>query len=101
MVEGIRYDDRNTIAERLSNNAIRGFVESVLADDEIAFPFISVPASRQHHHSIAGGLLQHSLECVIMVSRFIEFPNIELELGIVGALLHDIGKIRTLNPWES
>ena len=80
----------------ISHYAIRSFVESVLADDEIAFPFISIPASRQHHHSIAGGLLQHSLECVVMVSRFIEFPNAELELGIVGALFHDVGKIRTL-----
>lgn len=80
----------------ISHGAIRSFAESVLADDEIAFPFISAPASRQHHHSIAGGLLQHSLECVAMVSRFIEFPQAELELGIVGALFHDIGKIRTL-----
>lgn len=86
----------NDLVRSISNNAIRGFVESVLADDEIAFPFISAPASRQHHHSIAGGLLQHSLECVAMVSRFIEFTDAELELGIVGALFHDVGKTRTL-----
>lgn len=84
------------LVRSISNNAIRQFVESVLADDEIAFPFISAPASRQHHHSIAGGLLQHSLECAAMVSRFIEFSHEELELGIVGALFHDIGKIKTL-----
>lgn len=84
------------LVESISHTAIRGFVESVLADDEIAFPFISIPASRQHHHSIAGGLLQHSLECTAMVSRFIEFPHAEFELGIVGALFHDVGKIKTL-----
>jgi len=84
------------LVKSISHESLRCFVESVLADDEIAFPFISVPASRQHHHSIAGGLLQHSLECVAMVSRFIEFPHAELELGIIGALFHDIGKTRTL-----
>lgn len=89
-------DKLDELVKSISNDAIRGFVESVFADDEIAFPFISAPASRQHHHSIAGGLLQHSLECVTMVSRFIEFSHAELELGIVGALFHDIGKIRTL-----
>ena len=31
-----------------------------------------------------------------MVSRYIEFPEYEIELAIVAALFHDIGKIRTL-----
>jgi len=84
------------LVKSISHEALRRFVETVLADDEVAFPFISVPASRQHHHSISGGLLEHSLECVAMVSRFVEFPHAELELAIVGALFHDIGKIRTL-----
>ena len=80
----------------ISHDALRQFVCAVLADDQIAFPFVSVPASRQHHHCMAGGLLEHSLECAAMVSRFVEFPQAELELALVGALFHDIGKTRTM-----
>ena len=45
---------------------------------------------------MAGGLLEHSLECASMVMRFVEFPQAELELAIVGSLFHDIGKTRTI-----
>jgi 3'-5' exoribonuclease len=84
------------LADYFSHGALRRFVGWVLADDAISFPFVSLPASRQHHHSIAGGLLEHSLECVAMVSRFEEFPQAEIELAMVGALFHDVGKIKTL-----
>lgn len=84
------------IVKLISTDALRQFVCTVLADDQIAFPFVSAPASRQHHHCVAGGLLEHSLECAAMVSRFVEFPRAELELALVGALFHDIGKIRTM-----
>lgn len=79
----------------ISHDALRQFVCAVVGDDQIVFPFVSVPASRQHHHCMAGGLLEHSLECAAMVSRFVEFPQAELELALVGALFHDIGKTRT------
>ena len=80
----------------ISHDALRQFVCAVVGDDQIVFPFVSVPASRQHHHCMAGGLLEHSLECAAMVSRFVEFPQTELELALVGALFHDIGKTRTM-----
>lgn len=80
----------------IKNRGLYRFVSDVLADDAISFPFVSLPASRKHHHCTAGGLLEHSLECTAMVGRFAEFPQAELELALVGALFHDIGKIRTL-----
>jgi 3'-5' exoribonuclease len=85
-----------SLDDYISHDALRRFVGWVLSDDKITFPFVSLPASRQHHHSTAGGLLEHSLECVSMVSRYEEFPQAEIELAMVGALFHDIGKIRTL-----
>jgi hypothetical protein len=80
----------------ISHPALKQFVGSVLSDTSIVFPFVSLPASRQHHHSAAGGLLDHSLECASIVSRSYEFPEYEIELATVAALFHDVGKIRTL-----
>jgi 3'-5' exoribonuclease len=85
---------RNIIA-KISNDSLRRFIGWVFSDDSFVIPFISAPASRRHHHSVAGGLLEHSLECAEMVSRFREFGQGGCDLAVVGALLHDVGKIIT------
>lgn len=77
---------------------LRTFVLQVLAESSIGFPFICVPASRNHHHSQPGGLLLHSLECVWLLSQHREFSREKYELGLVAALFHDIGKVLTLTP---
>lgn len=75
---------------------LKNFVESVLADDGIAFSFISAPASLDHHHNYPGGLLYHSLHSTQMLVRHREFPQENYERGMVAMLFHDIGKILTM-----
>lgn len=82
--------------ERVTIPALAEFVASVLGDDNIAFPFVSAPASLNHHHNHPGGLLEHSLECLQMVARHREFTKANFELGLVAALFHDIGKTLTM-----
>lgn len=79
----------------LDTGPLRSFVREILADDSITLPFVSVPASRQHHHASPGGLLVHSLECAETVAALPCFTGGVRELGIVAALLHDVGKVRT------
>lgn len=86
----------DNVYDYISHQALKQFVGWVLADASIVFPFISLPASKNHHHSNVGGLLDHSLECVSMVSRFYEFPEDEVQLAMVAALFHDVGKTKTL-----
>ena len=89
-------DRLHNIVGQISHDALRDFVGWVFSEDSFIIPFISVPASRRHHHCIAGGLLEHSLECAEMVYRFSEFGQDGRDLAVVGALLHDVGKIITL-----
>jgi len=72
------------------------FMQRVLSDDRLMFPFVSLPASRVHHHSEPGGLLMHSLECLECVAQMTMFERAELELGMAAALLHDISKVMTM-----
>jgi 3'-5' exoribonuclease len=86
-----------SIVDQITNDTLRSFVGWVFSDDSFTIPFINLPASRTHHHCIAGGLLEHSLECAEMVYRFSEFGEERRDLAVVGALFHDVGKIMTLN----
>jgi len=81
---------------RISIAPLKQFIEAVLADDGIAFPFVSVPGSLKHHHSYPGGLLKHSLECFSIVEKQRDLPQQDYELALVASLFHDIGKILTL-----
>lgn len=79
----------------LASGPLSSFIREVLADDTISLPFVTVPASRHHHHAWPGGLLVHSLECAEVLAALPCFTGGVRELGIVAALLHDVGKIRT------
>lgn len=82
--------------ESLTLLPLRRFLLGVLSNPEIRRPFFTLPASVEHHHSYAGGLLTHSLECAEMVATIPELESMQRDLGIVAALLHDIGKIPLL-----
>lgn len=65
--------------------------------------FFTCPAARNNHHAYIGGLLEHSLEVTRLWLSFAEQPALEgivsRDLGIVGALIHDAGKIHEY-VWE-
>ena len=88
--------DLDYVLRQITIPVLKDFVEAVLADDGIAFAFISAPASLRHHHNYPGGLLHHSLDSIQMLERHREFPRDSYELGIVAMLFHDIGKIMTM-----
>jgi len=74
---------------------LKDFVRCLFNDSNVLNKFMHVPASVNHHHNFHSGLLEHSLECAEVVRLAPGLSIIEREVGIVAALLHDIGKIRT------
>ncbi|PLY13784.1 MAG: hypothetical protein C0631_13290 [Sedimenticola sp.] len=74
---------------------IKAFLCAVFAEPEIYRPYVAVPSSLKYHHNRVGGNLEHSLDTLDIALRMHLCRNqTEQDLLIVGALLHDIGKIR-------
>lgn len=87
---------RSTVA-RTSNHHIRALLDSLLDDDEIARRYRLAPAAKNIHHAYLGGLLEHVLSlCKLCQLTASHYPNIDLDMMIAGAVLHDIGKIHEL-----
>lgn len=65
--------------------------------DSVKPLFLIAPAAKRNHHAYLGGLLQHTVEVAeICVSTYKQNPkNLNLSLLICGALLHDVGKIKS------
>ena len=58
--------------------------------------FAVVPAAVRNHHAYRHGLLEHSLIVAEVAAAVAErLPSVNRDLTIAGALLHDIGKVRS------
>lgn len=83
------------LVARLTILPLQQFVVDVLSDIETATAFLSRPASFSFHHSEPGGLLRHSLDVANIVWSLPGLSEVDREIALVGALFHDLGKIRT------
>ena len=83
------------------NEDLKRLVFSFLDDEEIGPAFKTAPAAKRLHHAWLGGLLEHVLTLVrVCVATVPFYPEVDSDLLITGAILHDIGKVRELE-WGS
>jgi 3'-5' exoribonuclease len=79
------------------NPHLKSLVELFMADPEIAERYRNAPAAKTLHHAYIGGLLDHVVSLFRscdLISR--NYPQINRDLLLTGAFLHDIGKIQEL-----
>lgn len=90
------------LIEGLADPALKSLMQSFLADDEFMAGYTRAPAAKAMHHVYLGGLLEHSLAVAMLaddISR--RYADLNRDLLIVGALLHDIGKVAELRYQRS
>ncbi len=79
------------------NPHMKALVELFMADPEIAERYRNAPAAKTLHHAYIGGLLDHVVSlfrsCDLMCQNY---PQVNRDLLLTGAFLHDIGKIQEL-----
>ena len=83
--------------ESFSNPYLKTLLRAFMADPEIATAYRNAPAAKTLHHAFIGGLLDH----VVSLFRVCDlasrnYPQINRDLLLSGAFLHDIGKIYEL-----
>src|ERR1700722_1592873 len=79
------------------NAHLKSLVQSFMADSEIAAAYRNAPAAKTLHHAYIGGLLDHVVSLMRscdLVCR--NYPQVNRDLLLTGAFLHDIGKIHEL-----
>lgn len=85
------------ILRGFSNVHLRNLVECFLVDEELMRKIRSAPAGVKNHHAYRGGLLEHMLSLMeICLSVGPMYHDIDVDVLVVGAFLHDIGKVDEL-----
>ncbi len=79
------------------NPHLKALVELFMGDAEIAERYRNAPAAKTLHHAYIGGLLDHVVSlfrsCDLICRNY---PQINRDLLLTGAFLHDIGKTQEL-----
>src|ERR1700716_4143199 len=79
------------------NPHLKSLVQTFMSDSEIATAYRNAPAAKTLHHAYIGGLLDHVVSlfrsCDLMCRNY---PQINRDLLLSGAFLHDVGKIHEL-----
>jgi 3'-5' exoribonuclease len=82
----------------LQNPHLKSLIDLFVADAEIAERYRNAPAAKTLHHAYIGGLLDHVVSlfrsCDLICRNY---PQVNRDLLLTGAFLHDIGKIQELN----
>jgi 3'-5' exoribonuclease len=99
-----QYDIPSMAAELRSyvaafrNPHLRALVFAFLDDPQVGAAFLEAPAAKRLHHAWIGGLLEHVLHLVRICLATVPFyPEVDPDLLLTGAILHDIGKVRELS----
>jgi 3'-5' exoribonuclease len=94
----VMWGELRGIVAAMDNPHLRGLLEALLNDEEIAERFRRAPAAKQIHHAFLGGLLEHVLSlCGLARMTAQHYGNVDYDLLLAGVVLHDIGKIYELN----
>ncbi|HYA24666.1 MAG TPA: OB-fold nucleic acid binding domain-containing protein [Terriglobales bacterium] len=79
------------------NPHLKALIEAFMSDPDIAEAYRNAPAAKSLHHAYIGGLLDHVVSlfrsCDLICQNY---PQINRDLLLTGAFLHDIGKIHEL-----
>ncbi len=95
------YAELRGYVDAFSNPHLRALVFAFLDDPAIGPAFITAPAAKRLHHAWIGGLLEHVLTLVrVCLATAPFYPEVEPDLLVTGAILHDVGKVRELS-WKS
>ena len=86
------------ILKGIENHFIKSLIDKFLSDRVFIASFQRAPAAKNFHHSYLGGLLEHTLS-VCQMGRYVveHYPELDKDMLMAGAFLHDIGKIKELH----
>ncbi len=88
------FEDR---LNKISNVNLKSLLKLIFTEDNFE-KYSKVPAGKSWHHSYVHGLLEHTLEIIKICDLMCDIhPEINRDLLISGAMMHDFGKTEELN----
>src|SRR5712692_3754438 len=81
----------------IGNPWLKKLVNGIITDPKIATRYKRAPAAKVMHHAYLGGLIEHVVGlCGLAKQVAGHYPELNLDLLLTAAILHDVGKLDEL-----
>jgi len=95
------WEELRGFVTSFTNADLKRLVNAFLDDPELGPAFKRAPAAKMLHHAWIGGLLEHVVFLLRLCERVApQYPEVNRDMLMAGAILHDMGKVREL-AWKS
>lgn len=95
---GFYKDQLKRYVDMITSPTLRVLVDKIFTGPLYDL-FVKNPAGKNYHHAYIGGLLQHSVDVTRLAVAMAEaIGNVDKNLVLAGALLHDLGKLQEISP---
>lgn len=85
------------LTDTITSGHLSALMDAFWADSDLVRLFKRAPAAKKMHHAYLGGLIEHTLSMSLLADKVAgHYGGVDRDLLIVGAVLHDIGKIHEL-----
>ncbi|MDP2942195.1 MAG: HD domain-containing protein [Candidatus Omnitrophota bacterium] len=89
----------NSYLGGISDKHLSILADRFLEDTDLMSRFKKSPGASSWHNAYIGGLLEHTYEVMYISERVCElYPQADKDLVLIGAFVHDIGKVIELDP---
>jgi 3'-5' exoribonuclease len=93
----VMYGQLLSYIEMVERPALRELLRAIVGDPGISAKLKVAPAALKIHHAFRSGLIEHIVSlCELGTLLAGKYPRLQLDWLIAGAILHDVGKIETL-----
>jgi 3'-5' exoribonuclease len=84
-------------ADSIKNPWLKKLNAAILSDPKISVRYKRAPAAKVMHHAYLGGLLEHVIGLCGLAHQIAgHYPELDLDLLLTAAILHDVGKLDEL-----
>lgn len=95
--KGVMISEFKNRIEKISDTKLKELISRILNDNNFQ-KFVNSPAGKSWHHAYVHGLIEHTLEIIKICDLMCDIHSeINRDLLISGAMLHDFGKTEELS----
>jgi 3'-5' exoribonuclease len=91
------FAELRALVSAMRNPHLKALLDAFLNDEPLARMYRTAPAAKHVHHAYLGGLIEHVLSvCRLCHLTSSHYGNLDPDLLLTGAILHDVGKVAEL-----